>query len=44
MIRFGTSGWRGIIGREVTFRKVRIVTQAIIDTLRDGRRAAGAAS
>ena len=35
MVRFGTSGWRGIIGREVTFRKVRIVVQAIIETLRE---------
>jgi phosphoglucomutase len=34
MIRFGTSGWRGIIGRELTFRNVRMVTQAIVDVLR----------
>ena len=34
-IKFGTSGWRGIIGREVTFRNVRIVTSALIDTLRE---------
>ena len=34
MVHFGTSGWRGVIGREVTFRKVRIVTQALLDTLR----------
>jgi phosphoglucomutase len=34
MVQFGTSGWRGVIGREVTFKKVRLVTQAIIDTLR----------
>jgi phosphoglucomutase len=33
MVQFGTSGWRGIIGREVTFRKVRMVTQAIVETL-----------
>ena len=33
MIRFGTSGWRGIIGKDITFRKVRVVTQAILDTL-----------
>ena len=37
MIKFGTSGWRGIIGREVTFRNVRVVTSALIDTLREGR-------
>ncbi len=34
MVKFGTSGWRGIIGRELTFRNVRMVTQAIVDTLR----------
>ncbi len=34
MVRFGTSGWRGIIGREVTFRRARIVVQAMIETLR----------
>ncbi len=33
MVHFGTSGWRGIIGREVTFRKVRMVTAAIVETL-----------
>ena len=35
MVRFGTSGWRGIIGRELTFRRVRIVVQAILETLRE---------
>ncbi len=34
MVQFGTSGWRGIIGREVTFRRVRVVTRAIVDVLR----------
>jgi alpha-D-glucose phosphate-specific phosphoglucomutase len=34
MVHFGTSGWRGIIGRELTFRGVRIVAQAIVDILR----------
>jgi len=34
MVHFGTSGWRGVIGRELTFRKVRLVTQAIVDVLR----------
>jgi phosphoglucomutase len=33
-IRFGTSGWRAIIGDEFTFANVRIVTQAICATLR----------
>jgi alpha-D-glucose phosphate-specific phosphoglucomutase len=36
MVQFGTSGWRGVIGREVTFRKVRVVTRALIDILRTG--------
>ena len=33
-IRFGTSGWRAIIGDEFTFASVRAVTQAICATLR----------
>jgi len=33
MVHFGTSGWRGVIGRDITFRKVRQVTQAILDTV-----------
>lgn len=33
MVRFGTSGWRGIIGEDVTFRRVRIATKAILDVL-----------
>jgi len=36
-VKFGTSGWRGIIGREVTFRNVRLVSSALIDTLRQDR-------
>ncbi len=37
MIKFGTDGWRGIIGDDVTFSNVRIVAQAIADYLkRDG--------
>ncbi len=35
MVQFGTSGWRGIIGRELTFRRVRMVVQSIIETLRE---------
>jgi alpha-D-glucose phosphate-specific phosphoglucomutase len=35
MVRFGTSGWRGIIGRELTFRRVRMVVQAMLETLRE---------
>ncbi len=30
-IKFGTSGWRGVIADEFTFERVRIVTQAIAD-------------
>lgn len=37
MVRFGTSGWRGIIGREITFRKVRMVTQALVNLLYENR-------
>lgn len=34
MIKFGTSGWRGIMGEEFTFQNVRIVVQAIANYLR----------
>ena len=30
-IKFGTSGWRGVIADDFTFDRVRIVTQAIAD-------------
>lgn len=33
MIRFGTSGWRGLIARDFTFDNVRLATQAIADYL-----------
>jgi len=33
MIKFGTAGWRAIIGEEFTFANVKIVTQAIADLL-----------
>jgi len=32
-IKFGTSGWRGIIAEDFTFERVRIVVQAIADHL-----------
>ncbi len=32
-IRFGTSGWRGLIARDFTFDGVRLATQAIADYL-----------
>ncbi|MDB6039650.1 MAG: pgcA [Verrucomicrobiales bacterium] len=33
-IKFGTSGWRGLIARDFTFANVRIATQAIADYLK----------
>ena len=32
-IKFGTSGWRGIIARDFTFDNVRIASQGIADYL-----------
>jgi phosphoglucomutase len=34
MIKFGTSGWRGIIARDFTFDNVRIAVQGIADYLK----------
>src|SRR5687768_18012128 len=34
MIKFGTSGWRGLIAQDFTFDNVRIATQAIADYLK----------
>lgn len=34
MIRFGTSGWRAVMGEQFTFQNVRIVVQAIANYLR----------
>jgi phosphoglucomutase len=34
MIRFGTAGWRGVIGEDFTFEKVRIATQGIASYLK----------
>ncbi|MBN1271813.1 MAG: phosphoglucomutase/phosphomannomutase family protein [Candidatus Aminicenantes bacterium] len=34
MIRFGTSGWRAVMGEEFTFQNVRIVIQAIANYLK----------
>src|SRR5436305_1696986 len=34
MIKFGTSGWRGIIGEDFTFDNVRIASQGIANYLR----------
>ena len=34
MIRFGTSGWRAVMGEEFTFHNVRVVVQAIANHVR----------
>ena len=34
MIKFGTSGWRAIMGKEFTFHNVRVVVQAIANYLK----------
>jgi phosphoglucomutase len=34
MIKFGTSGWRGIIGEDFTFDNVRIATQGVTNYLK----------
>src|SRR5687768_1841878 len=34
MIKFGTSGWRGIIGEDFTFENVRIASQGIANYLK----------
>ena len=36
MIKFGTSGWRGLIARDFTFDNVRLATQGIADFLLAG--------
>ncbi|HEX2831710.1 MAG TPA: phosphoglucomutase/phosphomannomutase family protein [Thermoanaerobaculia bacterium] len=37
MIKFGTSGWRGIIGEDFTFENVRIATQGVANYLKKSR-------
>ncbi|KPK97144.1 MAG: hypothetical protein AMJ95_10695 [Omnitrophica WOR_2 bacterium SM23_72] len=39
-IKFGTDGWRGIIGDTYTFKNLRIVSQAVADYLGPGKRVA----
>jgi phosphoglucomutase len=34
IIRFGTSGWRGLMGEEFTFHNVRVVVQAVANYLK----------
>ncbi|HEU4522224.1 MAG TPA: phosphoglucomutase/phosphomannomutase family protein [Thermoanaerobaculia bacterium] len=42
MIKFGTSGWRGVIGEDFTFEKVRVATQGIANYLKKtGQRGSG---
>ena len=42
MIKFGTSGWRGIIGEDFTFENVRIATQGVANYLkRSGQKGSG---
>jgi len=36
-IRFGTDGWRGVIGRDYTFSNVEVVSQAIADYIKSQR-------
>ena len=37
-IKFGTSGWRGLIAKDFTFARVRLTAQAIADFLKAERR------
>lgn len=37
-IKFGTSGWRGILAEDFTFDRVRVVAQAIADYLNENRK------
>lgn len=42
MIKFGTSGWRGVIGEDFTFEKVRVASQGIANYLKkSGRQGSG---
>ena len=40
-IKFGTSGWRGLIARDFTFDNVRLATQGIADYLKEERKQKG---
>src|SRR2546423_5851877 len=37
MIKFGTSGWRGIIGEDFTFENVRLASQGIANYLKKAK-------
>src|SRR6185436_394953 len=42
MIKFGTSGWRGIIGEDFTFENVRVATQGVTNYLKkSGQKGSG---
>jgi phosphoglucomutase len=42
MIKFGTSGWRGIIGEDFTFENVRVATQGVANYLKkSGQKGSG---
>jgi phosphoglucomutase len=43
MIKFGTSGWRGLIARDFTFENVRLASQGIADYLAAELRSPGSA-
>ena len=36
-IKFGTDGWRGVIGRDFTFANVEVVAQAVADYMESQR-------
>src|SRR6267378_4002810 len=42
MIKFGTSGWRGVIGEDFTFENVRVATQGVANYLKkSGQKGSG---
>lgn len=41
-IRFGTSGWRGLLGEEVTFPRLRVLVRSIADWIFEEEGGAGA--
>lgn len=39
MIRFGTAGWRGVVGQDFTFRRVRLLLRGLVALLeKDGKK------
>ncbi|MCX5713661.1 MAG: phosphoglucomutase/phosphomannomutase family protein, partial [Candidatus Omnitrophica bacterium] len=39
-IKFGTDGWRGVIGDNYTFKNLKVISQAVADYLGKGKRVA----